>query len=160
MIRKGWEYNRPVKCYLLLITHGGCRKVYDSFTYTKVRCSKDLHFFVPFQTWEMNYSTGASALKYECSIRWELKAYVSEEILNWYRLSLSLSADLCIHFYCLSQLRQAVQRKVIQTSALFKTKTIKSVQNLFRYSSLKMHEWIACKIMSTQIRCLTKLSLM
>ena len=28
-----------------------------------------------------------------------LKAYVSEEILNWHCLSLSLNADLCIHFY-------------------------------------------------------------
>ena len=45
-----------------------------------------------------------------------LKAYVSEEILNWH--SLSLSTDLCIHFYCLSQLRQASQRKMIQSSAL------------------------------------------
>ena len=43
-----------------------------------------------------------------------LKAYVSEEILSWH----SLSADLCIHFYCLSQLRQASQRKIIQSSAL------------------------------------------
>ena len=45
-----------------------------------------------------------------------LKAYLSEEILNW--LSLSLSAELCIHFYSLSQLRQASQRKMIQCLAL------------------------------------------
>ena len=37
------------------------------------------------------------------------KAYVSENILNWHSLSLSLSADLYIHFYCLSRLRQASQ---------------------------------------------------
>ena len=47
-----------------------------------------------------------------------LKAYVSEEILNWHCLSLSLNADLCIHFYCLSRLRQASHRKMIQSSAL------------------------------------------
>jgi hypothetical protein len=44
------------------------------------------------------------------------KAYVSEEILNWH--SRSLSADICIHFYCLSWLRQASQRKMIQSSFL------------------------------------------
>ena len=44
------------------------------------------------------------------------KAYVSEKILNWH--SLSLSADLCIHFHCLRRLRQASQRKLIQSSAL------------------------------------------
>ena len=27
------------------------------------------------------------------------KAYVSEEILNWHCLSLSINADLCVHFY-------------------------------------------------------------
>ena len=37
-----------------------------------------------------------------------------KEILNWH----SLSADLCIRFYCLSWLRQASQRKMIQSSAL------------------------------------------
>ena len=47
-----------------------------------------------------------------------LKAYVSEKILNRHCLSLSLSADLCIHFYWLSQLRQASHRKMIQSSAL------------------------------------------
>ena len=47
-----------------------------------------------------------------------LKAYVSEEILNWHCLSLSLNADLCIHFYWLSRLRQASHRKMIQSSAL------------------------------------------
>ena len=51
-----------------------------------------------------------------CISDWALKAYVSEEILNWH--SLSLSADLCINFYCLSRLRQASQRKMIQSSAL------------------------------------------
>ena len=45
-----------------------------------------------------------------------LKAYVSEEVLNWH--SLSLSSDLCIYFYCLSRLRQVSQRKMIQSSAL------------------------------------------
>ena len=45
-----------------------------------------------------------------------LKAYVSEEILNWH--CLSLNADLCIHFYWLSRLRQASYRKKIQSSAL------------------------------------------
>ena len=34
------------------------------------------------------------------------------------RLSLSLNADLCIHSYWLSRLRQASQRKMIQSSAL------------------------------------------
>ena len=34
------------------------------------------------------------------------------------RLSLSLSADLCIHSYWLSQLGQASHRKMIQSSAL------------------------------------------
>ena len=28
-----------------------------------------------------------------------LKAYVSEDILNWHCLNLHLNADLCIHFY-------------------------------------------------------------
>ena len=32
----------------------------------------------------------------------ELKANVSQEILNWYGLRHSHSADICIHFYCLS----------------------------------------------------------
>ena len=45
-----------------------------------------------------------------------LKAYVSEEILNWHCLSLNLNADLCIHFYWLSWLRQASHRKMIQSS--------------------------------------------
>ena len=48
----------------------------------------------------------------------KLKAYVSEEILSWHCLSLSLSADLCIHFYWLSRLRQASHRKIIQNLAL------------------------------------------
>ena len=47
-----------------------------------------------------------------------MKAYVSEEILNWHSLSFCLSANFCIHFYCLSCLRQASQRKMIQSSAL------------------------------------------
>ena len=47
-----------------------------------------------------------------------LKAYVSEEILNSLSHSLSLSADLCIHFYWLSWLRQASHRKRIQSAAL------------------------------------------
>ena len=49
------------------------------------------------------------------SMNW-LKAYTSDEILNWH--SLSVSADICIHFYCLSRLKQASQRKMIQSSAL------------------------------------------
>ena len=40
-----------------------------------------------------------------------LTASVSEEIL-------SLSADLCIHSYCLSRLMQASQRKMIQSSTI------------------------------------------
>jgi hypothetical protein len=47
-----------------------------------------------------------------------LKAYVSKKILNWHSLSLGLSADLCIFFYCLGELRQGSQRKIIQSSAL------------------------------------------
>ena len=39
----------------------------------------------------------------------KLKAYVCEEILNWH--CLSLNADLCIHFYWPSRLRQASHRK-------------------------------------------------
>ena len=39
-------------------------------------------------------------------------------ILNWHCLSLSLNADLCIHFYWLSRLRQASHIKMIQSSAL------------------------------------------
>ena len=48
----------------------------------------------------------------------KLKAYVSEEILSWHCLSLILNADLCIHFYWLSRLRQASHRKMIQNLAL------------------------------------------
>ena len=44
------------------------------------------------------------------------KTDVSEEILSWY--TLSLSADLYIHFHCLSWLRQAFWRKMIQSSAI------------------------------------------
>ena len=67
-----------------------------------------------------------------------LKAYASEEILNWHCLSLSPNADLCIHFYWLSQLRQVSHRKTIQGSALILTKTMtKPVQNIFRYSSFE-----------------------
>ena len=47
------------------------------------------------------------------------KANVSQEILNWHSLRHSHSADICIHFYCLSWLRQARQRKMIQSSALW-----------------------------------------
>ena len=55
---------------------------------------------------------------FENAIRKGFKAYVSEEILNWHCLSLSLNADLCIHFYWLSWLRQASHRKRIQSAAL------------------------------------------
>ena len=48
-----------------------------------------------------------------------LKANVSQEILNWHSLRHSHSAEICIHFYCLSWLRQARQRKMIQNSALW-----------------------------------------
>ena len=36
-----------------------------------------------------------------------LKPNVSQEILRWHSLRHSHSADICIHFYCLSWLRQA-----------------------------------------------------
>ena len=36
----------------------------------------------------------------------------------WKSLSLSHSAELCIHFYCLTRMRQASRRKTIQSSAL------------------------------------------
>ena len=49
-------------------------------------------------------------------LRSKLKAYVSEEILNWH--CLSLNADLCIHFYWPSRLRQASHRNMIQRSRL------------------------------------------
>ena len=45
-----------------------------------------------------------------------LKAYVSEEILNWH--CLSLNTDVWILFYWLSRLRQANHRQMIQSSAL------------------------------------------
>ena len=48
-----------------------------------------------------------------------LKNYVSQEILNWHSLRHSHSADICILFYCQSWLRQARQRKMIQSSALW-----------------------------------------
>ena len=47
-------------------------------------------------------------------ICYKVKVYVSKEILNWR----SLRADICIHFYCLSWLRQASKTKMIQSSAL------------------------------------------
>ena len=50
---------------------------------------------------------------------WVLKANVSQEILNWQSLRHSHSADICIHFYCISWLTQARQRKMIQSSALW-----------------------------------------
>ena len=50
--------------------------------------------------------------------QWGLKAYVSEDILNWHCLSPSLNANLCIHFYWLSRLWRASHRKMIQSSAL------------------------------------------
>ena len=40
--------------------------------------------------------------------------YLSEDILNWHCLSLSLNANLCIHFYWLSRLRQASHRKMVK----------------------------------------------
>ena len=55
------------------------------------------------------------------SMQWvwkKLKTYVSDEVFNWHCLSLCLIADLCIHFYWLSWLRQASLRKMIQSSAL------------------------------------------
>ena len=48
-----------------------------------------------------------------------VKTNVSQEILSWHSLRHSHSADICIHFYCLSWLRQARQRKMIQKSALW-----------------------------------------
>ena len=48
-----------------------------------------------------------------------LKTYVSEEILKWHSHSLSHSAYICIHFYCLSRLGQASKRIMIQSSALW-----------------------------------------
>ena len=49
---------------------------------------------------------------------WILKAFVSNEILNWHCLSLSPNADLCFHLYWLSRMGQASHRKIIQSSAL------------------------------------------
>ena len=51
--------------------------------------------------------------------RTTLKAHVSQKILNWHSLWHSHSAEICILFYCLSWLRQARQRKMIQNSALW-----------------------------------------
>ena len=90
------------------------------------------------QIWKKNWNT--LTMKYLCSIHlnifshfwisvcivWHksvmldkkmiLKALVSEKILNWH--SLSLCAHLCVHFYRLSKLRQPIQRKTSQSSAL------------------------------------------
>ena len=54
-------------------------------------------------------------------LHYTLFAYVSEEILNWQ--SFSLSADLCIHFHCLSWLSQASQRRN-DSKFIPKTKTM------------------------------------
>ena len=51
-----------------------------------------------------------------CACFGKQKAYVSENFLNWH--GLSVSADFCIHFYGLNRLRQASQRKKIESSAL------------------------------------------
>ena len=49
----------------------------------------------------------------------DLKANVSQKILNWHNLRHSHSAEICIHFYCLSWMRLARQRKMIQSAALW-----------------------------------------
>ena len=48
-----------------------------------------------------------------------LKANISQKILNWHSLRHSHSAEICIHFYCLSWLKQARQIKMLQNSALW-----------------------------------------
>ena len=81
----------------------------------------------------------------ETQMKWttlEIKAYVSEEILNWHCLSLSLNADFCIHFYWLSQLRQANHRKIILSSALcqfkisWNTPALRSLRRTTHFNTL------------------------
>ena len=81
----------------------------------------------------------------ETQMKWttlEIKAYVSEEILNWHCLSLSLNADFCIHFYWLSQLRQANHQKMIQSSALcqfkisWNTPALRSLRRTTHFNTL------------------------
>ena len=69
----------------------------------------------------------------------DLKAYVSEEILNGH--CLSPNADLCIHTCLLSQPTEASksQRNISKFSSKAKTMTM-PFHNLFRYSSFKTHQ--------------------
>ena len=61
-----------------------------------------------------------------------MKAYVSQEILNWHSLRHSLSADLWIIFLCLAQ---AIKIDA-NVSTMTMSKTMPA-QNLWRYISFK-----------------------
>ena len=69
--------------------------------------------------WRARWRFPRDKVWFDFTLFLDLKAYVSEEILNRHCLSLSLSADLCIHFYWLSQLRQASHREMIQRLRLW-----------------------------------------
>ena len=62
-----------------------------------------------------------------------LKAYVSKKILKWHSLSLSLSADLCIHCLLPEPTEESKSKK---NDSKF-SPTTKTVHNIFRYSILK-----------------------
>ena len=74
----------------------------------------------------------------------DLKSYVSGEILFCF----SRSADLCIHFYWLSLVRQAINRKIIQSIVI----------RLFKYhsavaaTSLASHRHCYCNVLFCKIK--------
>ena len=86
-----------------------------------------------------------------------LKANVSQKILNLHSLRHSHSGEICIHFYCLSWLRQARQRK---NDSKFSTMTMPKtmpVQNLLRYISFKLCIWFNRKSKDLNAKCLNQL---
>ena len=90
-------------------------KIHNLFIYS-LRMHRSFYQFT-YHTLFTNCSSTANCIWVHSLLEWIckwLKNLVSEETLNWQ----SPSADLCIHFYCLSQLRHASQKEMIQSSAL------------------------------------------
>ena len=119
-------------------------KIHNLYIYS-LRMHSSFYQFT-YHTLFTNCSSTANCIWVHSLLEWIckwLKNLVSEETLNWQ----SPSADLCIHFYCLSELRQASQRKMIQSSALrishFKISSdIPALQYLFIRSWIRFQNFL------------------
>ena len=116
-------------------------KIHNLYIYS-LRMHSSFYQFT-YHTLFTNCSSTANCIWVHSLLEWIckwLKNLVSEETLNWQ----SPSADLCIHFYCLSELRQASQRKMIQSSAIrqrlrrFKILTCPLLKSLHRGGMIKL----------------------